>query len=347
MKTSRIFLIGYFVFILCFIVYLFSPFLLTMSIGVLMAVSTANISATILRLTDNKKTLSAFLVTFLLGLLFLVPFIYAVIEISKNAASFDMEKITKTIEYIKNYNFNLPDFVSFLEPKIKEFIADINVNAIVSKILKGLASIGKSSAGFVMDMMFIVVFYFFANLYASELFSYLKKSIPMKTSELEYILSEVANTTSVVFYSTIINAMIQGICFGIIAYFYGYDGFLMGILFSFTSLIPIVGGALVYVPVSIFEFANGNIGTAIIILLYSIVFISTIVDNFFKPFVIKYINSKLVDKPAKIDEMLIFFAMIAGISTFGFWGIILGPAIVTFFVASIKVFITLQDKNEQ
>lgn len=345
MQTSKIFLIGYFILIICFSLYLFNPFLLTMSIGVLMAVSTANIFAKILHVTGGKKSLSALLVTLLLCLLFLVPFIYALIEISKNAAEFDIKNITNTLNYIKNYNFNLPDFMSFLEPKIKEFIVSIDIKAVVSKMLKALASIGKSSAGFATEMGLIIVFYFFTNLYASELFGYIKKSVPMKTSDLEFILSEVANTTSVVFYSTIINAMLQGFCFGIITSLYGYDGILMGILFSFASLIPIVGGALIYIPVSIFEFANSNVTSAIIILLFSVIFISTVVDNFFKPQVIKFINKKLVKNPTKINEMLIFFAMIAGISTFGIWGMILGPAIITFFISSVKVYMSIQEKN--
>lgn len=346
MKTSKIFLISYFILIICFCLYLFNPFLLTMSIGILMAVSTSNIYTKILHFTCGKKTLSAILVTLLLCLLFLVPFIYAVIEISKNAANFDIKNITNTLNYIKNYHFNLPDFLSFLEPKIKELIASADIKTLMSKVLKTLTSIGKSSANFATDMGFIIVFYFFANLYASELFSYVKKSVPMNTKELEFILSEVANTTSVVFYSTILNAMIQGFCFGIIATFYGYDGILMGILFSFASLIPIVGGALVYVPVSIFEFANSNVFGAISILLFSVIFISMIVDNFFKPQIIKFINKKLVKNPTKINEMLIFFAMIAGISTFGIWGMILGPAIITFFISSVKVYISISHKNE-
>ncbi len=37
--------------------------------------------------------------------------------------------------------------------------------------------------------------------------------------------------------------------------------------------------------------------------------------------------------------------MIAGISTFGFWGIILGPAILTFFVSTLRMYVILKDKN--
>ena len=36
--------------------------------------------------------------------------------------------------------------------------------------------------------------------------------------------------------------------------------------------------------------------------------------------------------------MVIFFSMIAGLTTFGFWGMILGPAITAFFLAILKLF---------
>jgi len=68
-------------------------------------------------------------------------------------------------------------------------------------------------------------------------------------------------------------------------------------------------------------------------------------DTLLKPLVIKFINSKLVKIPTKINELLIFFAMIAGITTFGFWGVILGPAIVTFFVSTIKLYTLLRERN--
>ena len=37
--------------------------------------------------------------------------------------------------------------------------------------------------------------------------------------------------------------------------------------------------------------------------------------------------------------------MIAGISTFGFWGLILGPAIVTFFISTIKLYTLLKEHS--
>ena len=73
--------------------------------------------------------------------------------------------------------------------------------------------------------------------------------------------------------------------------------------------------------------------------------ISIVADTFLKPIVIKFINDRLVKIPAKINELLIFFSMIAGISTFGFWGLILGPAIVTFFISTIKLYTLLKERS--
>ncbi|MBT0605745.1 AI-2E family transporter, partial [Campylobacter lari] len=250
-----------------------------------------------------------------------------------------------TIEYFKNYDLKLPETLNFIEPKIKEFLASIDLNSISKNILTYASSITKFGTKFLTDMVLICVFYFFANLYGAQLISYIKTIVPMKKEETQGILSEVSNVMSVVFYSMVLNAILQGILFAIITKFYGYDAILMGILFCFSSLIPVVGGALVYVPISLYEFANGNLHGALVIFLYSVIMISFVADTLVKPYILKWINEKLVQIPTQINELLIFFAMIAGISSFGFWGIILGPAILTFFISTLKLYVILKEKH--
>jgi predicted PurR-regulated permease PerM len=206
------------------------------------------------------------------------------------------------------------------------------------------ANIGKNSATFLKDMFLIVVFFFFANLYGPSLAQYAKNVMPMETSEVDLVFSEVANVMSILFYSILVTAIFEGALFAIIGMAFGYDGLLLGILYGFASLIPIVGGALMWVPICAYELANGNITEAIIIALYSIIVISVIADTFIKPLIIKYIN-QLSKIPTKINELLIFLAILAGLSTFGFWGMILGPAITALFIAILKLYELLKMKN--
>ncbi|EAH7209013.1 TPA: AI-2E family transporter [Campylobacter jejuni] len=345
MQNGKFFLISFILVILFLLLYLFKGFLLVIIIASLMAVATSNINAKFLNLTKGHKFLASILTTACMVLLFFAPFVYAMIELAKALKNFDINLVTQTLDYVKNYQFALPESFNFLEPKIKEFLASIDLNSISKQILSYASSFTKSGAKFLIDMVLICVFYFFANLYGTELVIYLKSIIPIDKKELDDVLSEVGNVMAVVLYSMVIVAIFQGALFGLITIFYGYDGILMGVIFAVSSLIPAIGGALIYVPVSLYEFASNNLNSALVIFIYSVIVISFIADTLIKPLIIKWINKKLVKTPTKINELLIFLAMIAGISTFGFWGIILGPAILTFFVSTLRMYVILKDKN--
>ncbi|EAH4503411.1 AI-2E family transporter [Campylobacter jejuni] len=345
MQNGKFFLISFILVILFLLLYLFKGFLLVIIIASLMAVATSNINAKFLNLTKGHKFLASILTTACMVLLFFTPFVYAMIELAKALKNFDINLVTQTLDYVKNYQFTLPESFNFLEPKIKEFLASIDLNSISKQILSYASSFTKSGAKFLIDMVLICVFYFFANLYGTELVIYLKSIIPIDKKELDDVLSEVGNVMAVVLYSMVIVAIFQGALFGLITMFYGYDGILMGVIFAVSSLIPAIGGALIYVPVSLYEFASNNLNSALVIFIYSVIVISFIADTLIKPLIIKWINKKLVKTPTKINELLIFLAMIAGISTFGFWGIILGPAILTFFVSTLRMYVILKDKN--
>lgn len=332
-------------FALGLVIYLFQPFWLNIIIAALLAVATSNITLLSLRITKNNKTLSAAITTAFLLVLFLAPLLYGIISVGSYAASFDLSKITKTIEYLKTASFHLPESVSFLEPRLKEFIESIDIAALGTKSIASLASLGKLSAKFVMDMGFILVFFFFAVLYGTELVSYLRENLPLKKDNTQFILSEMANVMSVVFYSVLANMIIQGVLFSIITAVYGFNPILTGMLFAICSLVPVVGGLLAFGPISLYLLASGDASGALVVAAYSIIVISFGADTLLKPLVIKFINDKLVKIPTKINELLIFFAMIAGLATFGFWGIILGPAIVTFFISTIKLYTLLRESG--
>jgi predicted PurR-regulated permease PerM len=81
-------------------------------------------------------------------------------------------------------------------------------------------------------------------------------------------------------------------------------------------------------------------------MVYSIVVIAFFADTIVKPAVIRYIHHKVMNSQVNANELLIFFSMIAGLSSFGFWGMILGPAIITLFLSLIKLYEKLYNKND-
>ncbi|SQC36274.1 acid membrane antigen A [Helicobacter fennelliae] len=95
-------------------------------------------------------------------------------------------------------------------------------------------------------------------------------------------------------------------------------------------MIPVVGGVLVWLPCAFFLYTQSHIIGAIFLALYSLIFIGFFIDNIIKPFLIGIVNRKLLTKPLQINEFIIFFAIFAGLGAFGFWGIVIGPAITAF-----------------
>jgi predicted PurR-regulated permease PerM len=100
-----------------------------------------------------------------------------------------------------------------------------------------------------------------------------------------------------------------------------------------------------WLPFSLYEFSQGNTHNALFIALYTIIVISLIADTFVKPFVIKLINQSFIKPQEKINELIIFFAIIAGLATFGFWGMIIGPALTVLFLTLLRITETQQEEE--
>jgi len=223
--------------------------------------------------------------------------------------------------------------IVFINDFLNDLTSKIDVGKTVQNILSVGAYLGKNSAKFMIDMVMILIFFFFFTLYSSSIATFMKELLPIKKEDSTILFYESSNVMTVVLYSILITAVFEGFLFGFFLTFFGYDGLLFGVLYGFASLIPVVGGVIMWLPIVIYEATTNSLGNAIIIAVYSILVISVVADTFVKPMIIKYINQKVVKTPTSVNELLIFFSIVAGLSSFGFWGMIIGPAMVTFFIS--------------
>lgn len=317
--------------------FLYAPFLKNIAIASLLAIATYSFTDSLHR-TSNNNVLVSLISTITLALLFFGTIFYAINYIVTTSNNIDLAPIKSFIEELQNYKNHLPSYLVKYTSKIDDFISHININDLSKYIFDITTFFASKSAIFFKDMLMIIIFYFFANLYGVKILAFFKKALPLSKGEFENITNEISSVMGVVFYSTLLTAMFEGALFSILGFIYGYDVIFLAIMYGFASLIPLIGGAIMFIPLAILEYSNGNTTGAIVIILYSLIVISIIADTFIKPMIIKFINQKMLKKPAFINELLIFFSIIAGLSTFGFWGMILGPAITTFFISIIKSF---------
>jgi len=317
---------------------LYAPFLMVITIAALLAVSTS----TIYDYFEEKlhtKLLAASLSSLLLALLFFAPLGYFLGSLTIWLNHLEPDTLQRVEHYIQGLIKNPPEYLLFVKPYIADSFKDVDINTITAYALSVAAKIGAFSAGFLKNAFLVIVFYFFALYNGTVIMNFLKRVVQMSAEESTLLARELSSVMSVVFYSIITTAMFEGALFGIAVSFMGYNGLLFGIMYGFASLIPVVGGMLMWLPFMIYEFALGNTSSAIFIALYSVLIISIVADTFIKPLIIKWINKKLLNEDdTKMNELVIFFAIIAGLTTFGFWGMILGPAITAFFLTILKLF---------
>jgi predicted PurR-regulated permease PerM len=317
---------------------LYKPFLFSLTIAVLLAVSTSNIQYYIEK-KINSKLLAALCSTFLLATLFFAPLGYFLATLTIKLNTIEPEIFKNIILFLKKNIQNPPEYFLFVKPYVKDLLTDIDMKSISAQALSITGNIGALSAGFVKNALLVIIFYFFAQYNSSSIADFLKRIIQISVEESTMLIKELSSVMSVVFYSILTTAMFEGALFGIVISYMGYNGLLFGIMYGFASLIPVVGGVLMWLPFMLYEFYIGNTSGAIFIAVYTIIVISIIADTFIKPLIIKTINKNLLkDDDTKLDELVIFFAIIAGLSTFGFWGMILGPAITAFFLTILKLF---------
>lgn len=326
------FLIAIAIVMIYFMVELFNPFLKAISVAILLAIATSSLTLH-LEVKLKSKVLATSTMTVALTSLFFVPIVYCIFSFVNFFNQVDQQSLINILDEMKIFIKNTSTSLPFLKTSLNDITSKIDVAKTVENIFSISAYLGKNSATFMIDIIMILIFFFFFTLYSSSISDFVKNLLPIRNEDSVILFNESSNVMTVVLYSILVTAIFEGLLFGIFLTFFGYDGLLFGVLYGFGSLIPVVGGVIMWLPIVIFEATTGSSTNAIIIAAYSIIVISVIADTFIKPMIIKYINKKVVKTPTNINELVIFFSIVAGLSTFGFWGMIIGPAMVTFFIS--------------
>ncbi len=133
-----------------------------------------------------------------------------------------------------------------------------------------------------------------------------------------HLLTVAVNTVRGVVYGLIGTSLIQSIVAAVGFLIAGLpDIGLLALLTFFSSVVPVVGTALVWLPAAFWLFHNASVGWGIFMLVWGVGVSS--LDNFVKPW--------LISQGSEMPFLLIFFGVIGGALTFGFIGVFLGPTL--------------------
>jgi predicted PurR-regulated permease PerM len=107
------------------------------------------------------------------------------------------------------------------------------------------------------------------------------------------------------------------------------NAWLIGVLTCFSTIIPMVGTALVWFPVAAYLALTGEWANAIGLAAYGGIVVSQC-DN-----LIRFILQK---KMADTHPLITIFGVVIGLSLFGFMGVIFGPLVLSLFLLFVDMF---------
>ena len=200
---------------------------------------------------------------------------------------------------------------------------------ISNTFISGATVAFKETTKFVVSLALIIMTMFFFFVDGAKILKRLMYLSPLPNKHDRIIFNKFRKVSYTIFVSTFVAAGAQGLVaalgFGVV----GFPPLLAGILVALLSLLPYIGSMIFYIPVAIFYLLSGDIWQGIFLLAWGFLIIGTI-DN--------VIRAYMIMGDAEINPVFVLFAILGGLSLFGFWGIILGPLIIALMVTVFHIY---------
>jgi predicted PurR-regulated permease PerM len=183
-----------------------------------------------------------------------------------------------------------------------------------------LGTILRNTAVFVFHLGVTILAMFYLYRDGASMVTRLREILPFEMAHRDRMLDDARNLIFASVTSSLVAAAAHGALGGIAFALTGIKApIFWGVMMGFFSFVPLVGSALIWVPVSISLMASGHWGRGIVLVIFCAVIVSG-VDNVVRPW--------LISGRAEMGGLVIFISVLGGITVFGMLGVVLGPIIV-------------------
>ncbi|MDE2598150.1 MAG: AI-2E family transporter [Rhodocyclaceae bacterium] len=279
------------------------------------------------RLVGGRRTLAASLMTLLVTLILLVPFVLVATGLADNVAEFG-QMITGVLKE------GLPDAPAWLIkiPLVgqssheywQQFVH--NGGRLVDELAKlaeparnAALAAGKGVGRGVFDIALSVFLAFFFFLYGEALARRLRAAMArLAGTRAEHLLGIARGTVTGVIYGILGTALAQGVLAAIGFAIAGVPAaMLLGLATAFLSPLP-VGPPLIWGGAAFWLFEQDQTGWAIFVVLWGLLVVST-VDNVIKPLIIS--------RGSSLPFAIVLLGVLGGAVAFGVIGLFIGPTL--------------------
>ena len=196
-----------------------------------------------------------------------------------------------------------------------------------------VTSISATTAGTASAILqFFILLYtlFFLLIDGPALLRKITSYLPLREGEKELVLDKFVSVTRATLRGTLVIGIVQGTLGGLSFWAAGIDGALFwGTMMVVLSVLPVVGGALVWVPAVIVLAIQGHSA------------VGARVDRLQRAdrrLGRQRAAPRLVGRDTEMHDLMILFSTLGGIAAFGPMGFVIGPILAAVFVTSWEIF---------
>ena len=220
----------------------------------------------------------------------------------------------------------------YIEPYRGEILTKVGelIGGASAYLFEVLSATTRATAAFVFHTFVMLYAMFFFLTDGPGLLAGVVAYVPLSDTDTRRMLDTFVSVTRATLKGTIVIGVAQGLLSGIAFWAAGFDGpIFWGTVMTVLSIIPGVGGALVWVPTVVYLTATGDVWTGVALAAYFALVVGSI-DNVMRP--------RLVGRDTQMHDLLIFLSTLGGLMFFGVSGFILGPVLAALFVAVWAMF---------
>ncbi len=338
-KTNNYFLIAIAIVSGLAVFKMFSPFIITLLISFILWQLFKKCFEFFKKVVKNAQ-IASFLTCILIALIVIIP-IFIIGSIASKEALDIYGNISNNPSIVVGFEDKMKLWVvqqgnhfGLEEAKVNDYFTSINLNEVTNQVAGVTAGILQqvytqlSWFIFLVFVMIFTLYYFFLD--GEKFLRYLFRISPLPQRDDNTLFERFMSMSRATLRGSVIMGIIQGVLGGVAFFFLGIGSpVFWGLMMTFFSVIPLVGSAIIWLPMAIWLFVTGQVMSGLIL-----VFVGTFVmggfDNFLRP--------RLVGKNTAIHPVLILLGTLGGIVEFGAMGFIVGPIIISIFVTILEIF---------
>ena len=330
-NLSRFFLYAALVLALYLAYLLLSPFLHTLIIAIVLTILFYPLHLRLLKTLKNRfPSLAAICTCIIIVLGVLVPLALLAVSMAQQGVLL----FNNIVTWVKAGGFTDLSHMAVLgklQPLLEKYLPYVDVDKLdiqgsvvqFSKsmgevLLRNLTSIIGNVTSLLIQFFLMMFIMFFLFKEGRSMLDRGLHSIPMSSENKKKVLQRITTVSRSTVLGNFVTALLQGLVVGVATAVAGYQGFFWGALAGVSSMIPIVGTALVWGPISVYLAIQGRYGMLVFFLLWNTL-LGTVVDNIVRP--------RLLGRKGGIPTLLIFLSVLGGLQVFGILGILYGPII--------------------